>query len=184
MMPSKNVNKLNLPSVRTTIHWMPSPKDLWLSGTHLQSSIQCSDTERHCDSFFFIDSLTITRSVSAIPGDRICFVCSYASRFALTARWWCSLSPAVTFSDRSGLQISVTSFNKDSAGWFPGRGLWTPKEVMMTSIPLNDMFPFYCSTYLSRNGMFFRHKVISSYNILIIKLTQKLCSHCGLDIHY
>lgn len=26
----------NIPSVRTTIHWMPSPNDLWLSGTHLK----------------------------------------------------------------------------------------------------------------------------------------------------
>lgn len=29
--------KTHSPNVRTTIHWMPSPKDLWLSGTHLKS---------------------------------------------------------------------------------------------------------------------------------------------------
>jgi len=31
-------NTVGLPSVRTTIHWMPSPKDLWLSGTHLHDT--------------------------------------------------------------------------------------------------------------------------------------------------
>lgn len=31
-------NTMDLPNVRTTIHWMPSPKDLWLSGTHLHST--------------------------------------------------------------------------------------------------------------------------------------------------
>lgn len=35
----------HLPSVRTTIHWIPSPKDLWLSGTHLWKTamVKCSD---------------------------------------------------------------------------------------------------------------------------------------------
>lgn len=31
--------KIDLPSVRTNIHWMPRAKDLWLSGTHLYKTM-------------------------------------------------------------------------------------------------------------------------------------------------